>query len=81
MGILSWLRSRRRSRRRRAERRARLAAKIFEGLTRRGLPGWSEEDCAQIADLLAERCLALSRERAWERWARWELIRLSKAGG
>ncbi len=77
MGILSWARARRR----RAERRDRLAAKIFEGLTRGGGPdGWTHEDCAQIADLLAEKQLDLSRERAVERWARWQLIRLSKAG-
>lgn len=70
MGILSWFRARRR----RSKRRGKLAAKIFAGMTNGGGPaGWSEEDCAQIADLLAERTLRLRREKALERWSRREL--------
>jgi hypothetical protein len=74
--IRSWLRSRRR----RARRQERLTGRLFVEMLRcEVLPeGWSEEDCAQVAALLAKERLNDSRARAEERWARSLLARAER---
>lgn len=69
--------------RREKVRRTRLAAKILDRLlTATGGPkGWSEEDCAQVADLRARQILGARRKKAYRRWTEATMRRILKEEG